>query len=287
MKRILILGIVLLLITAIACRQEVPAVDVEPGTDEVPVEQDEQPETQPETTEPTEADEPAEADQEPEPTVGRTEPERPLPSERQETEADTETAEPKKELNPKIKDLLKRKNDKLKSVQFLYGGTATGNLFLDTYMIKGEKVKVKKFSEDYYVRDGYYDTVYVNEAIACCEEQKRCESHNVDNTNVSFEPSEKDMAVPKTPMQWMDEIQPNAEVIGPQTVDERSVTYLVYTNKQGQEVHMWVDDTYGVPHKVEIREGETMVEKHQYNDMRFNSLTEEAFEPPCADLPRA
>lgn len=283
MKKMLIIGIVLLLITAIACSKESPSVDVEPGTDEVPVEQPEQAEaTQPET-QPMPETKPATETTEPE--IGRTEPERPLPSERQTTEP--ETTEAKQELNPKIKDLIQRKNEKLKSVQFLYGGTSTGNLFLNTYMLKGDQVKVRKFSEDYYVRDGYYDTVYVGAGLACCEEQARCKSHNVDNTNVSYVPTDADLNIPTTPMQWMDKIQANAKLVGPQTVDQRSVTYMVYTDKAGKEVHMWVDDTYGVPHKVEIREGDDLLERHQFNDMQFNGLKDEDFEPPCEGLPKA
>ncbi|RMD58510.1 hypothetical protein D6825_00535, partial [Candidatus Woesearchaeota archaeon] len=191
-----------------------------------------------------------------------------------------ETSVQSSELSPKIRDLVKRKDEKLKSLQYLYGGTDTGNLFLDTYFIKGDRMKIKKFSEDYYVLEGYYDNIYVHSAIACCEELSRCKSHNVDNTGKPFDVDVSQLSIPKTPLEWMDEIRSNAKVIGPQTVDSRSVTYIVYTDDQGREVHMWLDDTYGVPHKVEIKKGEELLSRHKFNDMKFNTLKDSDFIPP-------
>lgn len=212
--------------------------------------------------------------------TGREPPKMPLPSERQDTTTTEVVVEQKTEMNPQLRDLLKRADEKLSSLQYLYGGTTTKNLFLDTYMVKGTKTKIKKYSEDYYVREGYYDTIYVDLAIACCEEPTRCKSHNVDNTGKKFEVDVNTLSIPKTPYQWVKEIPTSATVVGPQTMDERSVTYIKYS-KDGSDYEMWIDDTYGVVHKVVVMtNGNEVI--HKFNDMRFNGLKDTEFNAPCA-----
>jgi len=181
--------------------------------------------------------------------------------------------------DPKLKDLMRRVDEKIKSIEYLYGGSETGNLFLDTYYIKGDKMKIKKYSEDYYVREDHYDNIYVNLGIACCEERSRCLSKNVDNTNRKFELDVEKLVIPKTPMQWAKEIPATAKIVGPQTMDERSVTYITYI-KDGVTYDMWLDDTYGIPHKViiETEQGEIV---YKFNDLKFNLLEEADFRAPC------
>ncbi len=183
-------------------------------------------------------------------------------------------------MSPQLRDLLKRADEKLTSLQYLYGGTETGNLFLDTYFVKGEKMKIRKYEESYYVREGYYDTVYVHLGIACCEVLDRCRSHNVDNTKTNFAVDASMLKLPKTPYQWVKEIPPDAVIVGPQTFNQRSVTHLKYT-KDGMEVLMWVDDTYGVPHKIVLTDQNGNEIRYQYNDMLFNGLKDTNFDAPC------
>lgn len=217
------------------------------------------------------------------PEVGAKPPTRPLPSDRQVQPPSTEVkVESKINMNPAIRDLLKRADEKVSSLKFLYGGTDTQNLFLDTYMVKGDKMKVKKYSENYYVREGYYDNIYVNAAVGCCEELARCKSFNVDNTHKKFDVDTSTLNLPKTPYQWVKEVPASAEVVGPQTVDGRSVTYIKYTDANGQPVQMWIDDNYGVAHKVLVTDKNGNDIKYQFNDMVFNSLKDADFTPPCA-----
>ncbi len=143
-------------------------------------------------------------------------------------------------------------------------------------------MKIKKYEESYYVREGYYDTIYVDLGLACCEELSRCKSHNIDNTGIKFDVDVSTLNIPKTPYQWTKEVKPAAVIIGPQTVNDRSVTYIKYTDDNGQEVQMWIDDTYGVPHKVVITDANGNEIKHQFNDVQFNSLKDSDFNPPCA-----
>jgi hypothetical protein len=141
-------------------------------------------------------------------------------------------------------------------------------------------MKIEKYSEDYYVREGYYDAVYIDLSIACCEELSRCKSANVDNTNKKFEVDVASLNVPKTPYQWTKEVPADAKIAGPQTFNERSVTAIKFF-KDGLEYEMLIDDTYGVPHRVIATDGSGNVVKHQFNDMQFNSLKENDFNAPC------
>jgi len=144
---------------------------------------------------------------------------------------------------------------------------------------KEAKTKIKKYEEDRYVMKGYYDTVYVNMGIGCCEKLSRCKSHNVDNTNQKFEIEVEKLNMPRTPMDWVKEVPASAIIVGPQTMDERGVTYITFT-KDGADYEMWLDDTYGAAHKVVITtdQGELV---YKYNDMKFNMLEESEFNPPC------
>jgi len=262
MKTSWVIGILLMLFLAACAPQAMPA---KKGA--VPLEEAE--------TAPAMEKEPAQ-------TEVRTAPTRPLPSERVQTPPPTEVqVESKVTMSPALRDLLKRADEKLSSLQYLYGGTDTNNLFLNTYLVKGTKMRIKLYEEDYYVREGYYDNVYLDSAVGCCEESSRCKSHNINNMDKKFDVDASMLKIPKTPYQWVKEVPASAQIIGPQTVNSRSVTFTKYTDASGQEVQMWIDDTYGVPHKVvEVKNGNEI--KHQFNDMVFNSLKDADFVAPCA-----
>jgi len=195
-------------------------------------------------------------------------------------EPTTEVVSTSGEMDPQLRDLLRRADEKLKSMQYLYGGTSTGNLFLDTYLVMGDNIKIETYEEDYYVREGYYDTIYVTEGIGCCEEGSRCKSHNVDNTGIPFDVDVTLLAIPKTPYQWVKEVPANAEIVGPQTFKQRSVQFVKYMDGKN-EVGMLLDITYGVPLRVVIIDENGNEVKHQFNDMLFNNLKDLDFVPPC------
>ncbi len=220
-------------------------------------------------------------------TAPQTEPAPVVSSEPQTGESKAETA-PQPEtktavtdVDPKLRDLLKRADEKVTSLSYLYGGSETGNLFLDTYHLKSGKMKIKKYEENYYVRDGYYDTIYFDEGIGCCEERSRCVSHNVDNMNRTHSVDVSMLRIPKTPYQWLKEVN-NAMIIGPETIDERSVTHIRFTDSNGQLTHMWIDDNYGIPHRVIVTDRNGNDIKYQFNDVKFNQLKDVDFAPPCA-----
>lgn len=237
-----------------------------------------------------------------EPVVGRKPPVRALPSENidegqtvVQPETTTQPSEPSvgpsapvttvssQEMSPELRDLLKRADEKVSNLKYLFGGTDTGNLFTDEYAIKGTKLVIYKYEEDYYVREGYYDTVFIDTAakiaVGCCIDKSRCLSHNVDNTGKKFDVDYASLNIPKTPYQWTKEVK-SGTIVGPQTFNSRSVTYIKFMRDDGAEVQMWVDDTYGVPHKVVVvKDGQE--KKYQFNDMTFNSLKDADFDAPC------
>ncbi len=223
-----------------------------------------------------------------EPVVGRKPPVRALPSERVDegvvpapSEPVSQPSEPS--VSPELRDLLERADAKVSNLKYLFGGTDTGNLFTDGYAIKGTKLVIYKYKEDYYVREGYYDTVFVDTvaktAVGCCIQPARCISHNVDNTGKKFDVDYASLNIPKTPYQWTKEVK-SGTIVGPQTFNSRSVTYVKSVRDDGAEVQLWIDDTYGVPHKVVVvKDGQE--KKYQFNDMTFNSLKDADFNPPC------
>ncbi len=270
MQTKMILGIILVLILA-ACAPapqapaEKPTVEVPPAAEPAPAV----------TPTPEKVEE-----------VGRIIPTKPLPSERQETTppapAPVVTTQ---EMSPQLRDLLKRHVDKVKSFRGLYGGTLTNNLFLDTYFYQIEsgqisKTKINKYEESYYVREDYYDTIYIDLGVACCEELSRCRSHNVDNTGKKFDVDASAISLPKTPIDWVKEIPAGTTIVGPQTFNQRSVTFIKFNKADGTEVRMWVDDSYGLPLKIEEEKSGNIV-RHQWNDPLFNGFKATDFDAPC------
>jgi hypothetical protein len=270
MRNLWVLGIIALIFLAACTPAAMPAKQEAPVTEK---------EASPVKTTTQEAQKTAS-----EPMVAKLPPARPLPSERQATQppASEVVVTQKATMSPALRDLLKRADEKVSSIQFLYGGTDTSDLFLDTYLVKGTKMRVKKYKENYYVREGYYDNIYVDSAAGCCEELSRCKSANVDNTNKKFDIDLSLLKTPKTPYQWIKEVPSDAQIVGPQTVNSRSVTFIKYNIPDGSEVQMWVDDNYGVPHKVVVVDKNGNPRKYQFNDMVFNTLKDADFVAPCA-----
>jgi len=144
-------------------------------------------------------------------------------------------------------------------------------------------MKIKKYAEDYYVIADYYDTIYVQLGIGCCEKLSRCKSHNIDNTDKKFDVDISTLTLSKTPYQWIKEVKEDAIILGPQTISQRSVTFIQYTNDEGNIVQMWIDDTYGVPHKIVIVDSDdNELARYQFNDMLFNGIKDNDMEAPCA-----
>ena len=147
------------------------------------------------------------------------------PEEKAEEEEAPGPAEPKvvvedsEASSAELKELLRRADEKVTSYSYLYGGPETAGYFKDTYVIKGDKMLIKVYEEDYYVQTDYYDRMYIDfatkTATGCCVTRNRCISHNVDNTVKVFELDLNAISIPKTPYQWVKEIT-YATIVGPE-----------------------------------------------------------------------
>ena len=138
MKKIFCLAVVLLFLVACGPKS-VPDYEIE---------EDLEPET---VTEEVVVEEEAPVD-EPPAEVGRKPPAYTPPSEKVvEQTKPAEVVEKKEAADPELHGLLNLPDEKVKSYSFLYGGPETNYAFEDTYIIKGDDIKVHKYEEDYYV----------------------------------------------------------------------------------------------------------------------------------------
>jgi len=222
------------------------------------------------------------------PKTTETEQEKTQTTEKTET-TETKTTETKTttEMPEKVKELLTKADNKLVSMGYLYGGPENDGRFLDTYYIKGDKIKVKLYEDNIYVEDGYFDTVYLNTvektAIGRCENQKRCVSSRVDNMNKDFDATYDDYRR-KTPYEWLQDIT-TPTAIGEEVVDKRSALKIEYPKKE-TKVEMWLDNTYGVPLQIKMVYPDETEEFYQFTNVQFNTLKEEDMVPPPIETPR-
>jgi len=201
------------------------------------------------------------------------EPAAPVPAPAPEPEPKPVPTVEAKEMSAEMKDLLSKADKKVQSFSYLYADPMTEGRYLDTYNIKGSKIRVDLFPTDPYIIDDYFDTVYLDaadkSATARCEEEKRCMSHNTDNTGKVFEASFDDF-YKKTPYEWLKEVT-YAEIVGPEVVESRSATKVKIPG-EAMTTYMWLSDTYGLPLKVVIEKDDGTKETYGFKDFVMNSL---------------
>jgi len=177
--------------------------------------------------------------------------------------------EKSRQFSPELRDLLQKADNEVKSVQYIYA-ESPDNVGFDEYLIKGTKMKILLFEKNDYVIDDYYNAVYVDTekklARGKCENRRRCISQEIDNTKRVYDlPYEK--YIIKTPYQWIKEID-YAEIIGFETLNNHAVT-KIQTEKDGARIEMWVDNRFGLPHKIRITKDDK--EKvYYFKNMLFN-----------------
>jgi len=192
-----------------------------------------------------------------------------------------ETKTAPKELPAELKSLLERADQKLTSMSYLYASPETSGRFLDTYHVRGDKIKVKLYEENYYMHKDYYDTVYLDTtkktATARCESPRRCVFPDFDNTGRVFDDVEYDEYRRKTPYEWLADIT-TPELLGPEVVDKRSALKIQYP-KDDSRVEMWLDNSYGIPLQFKIIHPDDKEESYQFSNFQFNTLKEEDVVP--------
>jgi len=183
------------------------------------------------------------------------------------------------QIPEKIQELITKSKTKIKSYQYLLSEPPE-NRFLNTYFVKGDKIKVKIFEENAYKIGSYYDTIYLDlnakTATARCENERRCSYAGEDYTRKVFE-ADYDEFITKTPTSWLDDLN-NAEIIGPEVVDGKSAIKIKSTCGS-KIIEMWLHITYGVPIKVAITASGMPTETYRYSDMAFNHLKDSDVAP--------
>lgn len=191
----------------------------------------------------------------------------------------TVTVEPPVQISAKVQELLTKAETKVNSYKYLLSEPPE-NRFLNTYFIKGSKIKVKIFEGNAYIIGKYYDTVYLDTAAktatARCEDERRCVTSGEDYTRKVFEANYDDF-ITKTPIDWLNEIT-NAELIGPEVVNGVSAM-KIKTTKGPQIIEMWLHTTYGVPVKVAVTQSEQPTLIYQFTDSTFNHLKDSDVAP--------
>ena len=171
----------------------------------------------------------------------------------------------------KLQELLD-KTQKVKSYTFYYIDSTT-QLQADQWFVKGDRAAVKLYEPNYWDREEWVDTVYLDfarrTAVGYCEnwQKVRCTDNNRMFT-IALAPFDK-----KLPTYWLSQIPAEAQVMGSETIDERFVTKIQWT-EGGKTYTMWMDNTFGIPIKVLI-EGGREPEEFYYKDMAFNAVKEE------------
>lgn len=191
----------------------------------------------------------------------------------------TVTVQAPVQLPERVQELITKSQTKIKSYQYLLSEPPE-NRFLNTYFVKGDKIKIKLYEGNAYIIGKWQDTVYLDRAVrtatARCEDEKRCLYRGEDYTRKVFE-ADYDTYNTKTPTEWLNEVT-NAEVIGPEVVDGVSAM-KIKTTQPGKIINLWLHTTYGVPVKVEVTESGQSAKVYQFSDSTFNHLKDSDVAP--------
>lgn len=178
------------------------------------------------------------------------------------------------QMSPVLKDLLSKADYKITSYKYLLTEPPM-NRALNTYYVKGDKIKVKIFEENAYTLGEYYDTIYLDRAnhraTARCENEKRCVTGGQDYTKQVFE-ADYNKFNTKTPTEWLKEIT-FAEIIGPEVLDSKSTT-KIRSVQNGKTTDLWIHNTYGLPVQVVVTHDDGTTDTYKFADNVFNQVTD-------------
>ncbi|MBI4142039.1 DUF2092 domain-containing protein [Candidatus Woesearchaeota archaeon] len=178
--------------------------------------------------------------------------------------------EKSRKLSPELRDLLQKADNEVKSFSYLY--SETGNLGFDTHYLKGTKIKIALFEKNDYNVEDYFNIVYLDTAektaYGTCENRKRCLTKIADNTKRVYQLYYEDFRT-KTPYEWIKEVE-YAEITGYEMINNKAVTKIEYEQNE-EKTEMWVDNRYGLPHKIRITyDGEEKV--YSFKNLLVNTV---------------
>jgi len=157
------------------------------------------------------------------------------------------------EISAEVKELLARADSKIKSFSYMLA-PPPDQLARDKWLVKGTKIKVELYNDNYVEPDTYYDNIYLDTenkvADGFCLNQR---------TTRCAEPGQHftlDYAdtYQKSPYQWLKEISGTPKIISSEVVYDRRVSVVEY-EKDGSTYRQWVDQYSGLPIRIE-KDGE-------------------------------
>lgn len=153
------------------------------------------------------------------------------------------------EMSTEVKELLSRADSKIKSYSYTMA-PPPDQLARNQWLIKGTKIKVELYEDNYVEPDTYFDTMFLDAetktADGYCLNQRttRCaqpgQHFDLDYNDV-YE---------KTPYQWLKEVKGVPKIISSEVVYDRRVSVIEY--KDGSDTYkQWIDQFSGLPIRVE------------------------------------
>jgi len=179
---------------------------------------------------------------------------------------------PTKNMDEDIAALLNKADQKIKSYKFLLAAPPE-NLARDWWLLKGTRIKIELFDENWLNNEEYFDTIFLDTAkktaVGACISRKtvRCASSDKE-FDVDYEE-----AVITTPYQWVKKIPLEVEKVSTEMLWDRKVTVLRYMDGD-TEIKQWVDNFAGLPVKVQITAPgkEDRPTTWQFRDLSVNSV---------------
>ncbi len=185
-------------------------------------------------------------------------------------------------LSKELRDLLTKADNSVSSFKYL-AWHPEKERYLDTYFVKGSKIKIKLYEYEPYNIENYFDTVYLDTsaktAVAKCESTQRCISKNIDKTKETYQAGYYDYLPKETPYTWIKKVK-TAEIVGPELYENRRASTKIRYKADDSLVEMWIDDRYGLALKVTITKGGA-TNTYKYADIGVNSLKDSDVMPPA------
>ncbi len=184
-------------------------------------------------------------------------------------------------LSPALAALKQRADSKVKSYSFIYVAPPD-YLARDTWFIKGNKIRVNLFDVEYFQRENYYDTIFIDAekkaAAGYCmsEDESRCP---VKNKQLILDYNE---VMIKTPYQII-KLMPYGEVAGSEVLWDRMFQVVKY-KKEGITYKVWADSYSGLVAKQALyNEDGDEIEKYEFRHIQINNI-DDAYVTPSKFL---
>lgn len=180
------------------------------------------------------------------------------------------------EISPQVKDLLERADRKVKSYSYTLA-PPPDQLARDKWMVRGSKVRVELFDDNYVEPDTYFDNIFIDTsaktAVGVCLSQRttRCAE-----AGQEFEVAYDDVMV-KTPYQWLKSVSGTPKIISTELLYDRKMDVIEYKSG-GKTIRQWIDQFSGLPVRVQV--GEDKNSRTEFRYLAINSVTEEEIAKP-------